>query len=179
MPNNIIVPPGGISEASKDAFRDPQDPRKLMASLLAPVSKIRLSCNGEAIDPREVGSPDISSSPGMALGDVLNSVWCESHPDYKLSIELGGALSPLRIAGGPVGEIYLVRNTADGLVLAFPSDGTPWYNRIIHTDDRLILLGTNIPRILAHRAGTVWRYLEHCLASGQLDLDVKVALRLV
>lgn len=179
MPNKVIVPPGGVSQACKDAFVDPSDPRKLMVSLLAPVLITQLSCNGEKIDPLEVGRPNLLASPGMALGDALTSSWCELNPQHKLSVVEGTALRPLRYAGGPVGEIYLVRNTPDGPVLAFPSDETPWYNRVIHPDDLVVLLGTNIPRMLARRAGTVWRYLEHCLASGSLNLDVKAALRLV
>lgn len=176
----LILPPAGLSRDMLDTFVD--DPTKLTPSMLMPMDRVSLGCRNNEVRFDYFGRPDVVANTGAYWGNVITDLWCKQNPEMGLELDYSMAHRGrvyVRVNGQPVGEIYVVRNTRDGLVLAFPASSTPWFSREVHRDDVAILFGTVIDPLMLRRAGTVHRFLEHCISNNRLEIEVKAVLRLL
>lgn len=91
-------------------------------------------------------------------------------------IDVSPTNKALEIDGQPVGEIFVIRRTADGEVMLFPGNSTPWYERVVHPDDVAIGFGIRtVERPTSQRQ--VWQILCDNLQRRSIVFAPQILLR--
>ncbi len=135
-----------------------------------------------------VGSPTadfiVPISAGYSFADLVSR-----HLGDGLSFGLvpnAPNMLVLQLNEKPVGEVFIIRGTSDGLVLIFPGNDTPWYQRVIHPDDLMIGFGMRVLMPVQKEklveaspaAGyTVWQLLCEGLKAGKALYKPRVLFR--
>lgn len=149
----------------------------LNPSFLSCLDCAQVACDGVPLDTLNL--PPINPTPDATLGEIFSETWCQQNPTVGLKRGLtAGGTDTLFLRGAAVGSLYLVRETTQGLCLAFPGSPLAWHERRVHPSDRFVIFGNDITYADIQRHGSVWQLMVDGLQAGRLTFGVQRVLRL-